>query len=126
MADNPESVTISVDTLSLSNLGDGLANEQFQAIIAAFLRCVTEHEDKIDDGGVYQTKEDILRAQAVLTVDLVRDIASGATEIGWSFSEKPPARRGGRKAVIVRSGQMLVDNDGTQIALLKSTKRQEK
>ena len=125
MAHETESLTLQVERLTLATLGEGHAEEQFAAFVEEFLSKRDAHVNAIDDGGLYRTQDGCLRATVQVAVELVHDVETGATSVAWSTTEKMPARKGSSTRVIASDGKLLVEKDGVQMALLKSSKRSQ-
>ncbi len=116
-------VRVKVDRLTLANLADGLAENQFEAALSEFLAILREHESALDGGGSHATSGGKLTSRITVEVQLTHDIERGRTEANVQVKAKHPDRKSAVQAVRIRDDDFLVEADDNQPVLINRKPR---
>ena len=117
-----DSLTLQVEDLSLSNVGDGAAMQLFAAELERVADMFNQHADAIDDGGIYTTRDGCIEAEITIKVRVIHNIENRVTEVGVGCSSKLPSRKGVRRPVMLRPEGFIMEPEGVQPLLMHTKK----
>jgi hypothetical protein len=118
----PDPLVIATDPVTLATLGEGTAEEQFQAFVQRFLSISA---DETDNEGTYSLKDGCVVSKAKLEVTLTRSMETGITEYTFATTETHPGRKGGRVLCRPAGDGLVTERDGKQVPMFDRKRRND-